>query len=560
VKNPLKTRQLNTEIAIIGGGISGITASLAAAENGKQVTIVCKGFVGRSGNTLVSGAAISAVLPTDENVPNSFGDSLKKHCEDTLASGLGINDEVLVRALSQEAGLGILKLEEWGVTFCKTDGDYVRGHPPGHGKPRSISADYAGLPYQTRGLSLTLPLAKRAKEKGVRFQENTIVVDILKDSKGEACGLLAIDKVNQELLVIVSKAVVIAAGGLGHIYKITNNTRDITGDSYAMALRAGATLRDMEFIQFYPSRMVQPIKIPVPNSLFNEGACLRNVEGELFMGRYDERGDMATRDVMARAIFQEGLSARGVQGGVYIDLKQVPANLWDGKFSIFAGMLSNSGVDPRRDYLIISPCTHHCMGGIIINEWCETEIGGLLATGEAAGGVHGANRLPGNALAEAVVFGIRAGKRAVLTAKERKTGNPELFRSLPGVGSNDRKRVDIIREKVKEVMWSSCSLIRKRDSLEYTLNVLECLRAEFASIKEVGSITELCSYVELDNIILTATTVAKSAILREESRGAHYREDIPASKNEWRGNTIIHQTVTDVECFVEFRKPGSIME
>ncbi|MDX9821757.1 MAG: FAD-dependent oxidoreductase, partial [Syntrophales bacterium] len=314
----MEFQKMQCDVLVIGGAAAALTAALEARKRVENVVVVCKKNVGRSGNTMVAAAAFSAFIPSPDHP-----DSAERHLRDTLKAGAEINDPFLARALAEEGGNAVLSLEEYGVRLFRRDGSLVRRTPPGHSTPRTLLTDPTNHTAATPGLSITVPLAESAKTRGIRILNHVTVLQ-LSVRDGAVCGALALDNRTGIRMRIAAKAVILASGGGGRLFAMTNNTSDMTGDSYALALEAGAALRDMEFIQFFPTRTTSPIHTTIANRLFAEGAVLRNRHGENFMFRYDPKADMATRDVMSRAIYSEMKAGRGVEGGVYIDLSALP--------------------------------------------------------------------------------------------------------------------------------------------------------------------------------------------------------------------------------------------
>jgi succinate dehydrogenase/fumarate reductase flavoprotein subunit len=284
--------------------------------------VASKGKAGRSGNTVIAGSQFCAVVPSQGNE-----DSVDQHFQDTLKGGKFVNDEALLRVFVERAGPQVLKLEEWGVTLLRADGELIRRRPPGHTYPRGIPTVIGSHPYTVGGLSITIPMRETAERMGVRFLDETPVIRLALHD-GEVWGAVAANVGGDGLQLIRARAVVVAAGGAGQLFSHTNNTRGISGDSYGLMLGAGAALRDMEFVQIYPTQMYKPFKLSVTTSLFGDGGVLRNLQGKRFMPNYDPAGDMATRDVMSQAIFYEVQKGNGVDGGAYVDCTAVPSDVF----------------------------------------------------------------------------------------------------------------------------------------------------------------------------------------------------------------------------------------
>jgi succinate dehydrogenase/fumarate reductase flavoprotein subunit len=528
---------LQCDVLIIGGGATALVAALEARKAVDDVVIVCKSKVGRSGNTIVSAAQFAV---SDPDSP----DSIEGHFQDTLLGGQGLNDEALVQLLASQVGHRVRDLEGYGVPFVRVEGELSRQLAPGHSSPRCISVQAGDHPQATQGLSITLPLLKQVVSRGVRLIEHTPVIQLLVE-EGRVCGAIGLDVEGQRARVLQAKAVVLACGGGGRIFALTDNTLDVSGDSYALALEAGATLRDIEFVQFYPACMTSPLKTIIPTRLFAQGAVLRNKAGERFMLRYDpDRAEMATRDVMSRAIFLE-MQRTGEQG-VHLDCTQVPPDVMK-QHSTLVRALQKRGLDLQKDYLTISPTVHFIMGGVKIDSRCQSTVPGLYAAGEAAGGLHGANRLSSNALSETIVFGAIAGRQAASCAKGTK--NSALPVVDMGLVVHPRKG-DISLREVKEalqrIMWEGVSIVRSEESLqEARLKVRGCrLALEKCSVSTFAHIVEL---LQIQRMGITAEAMVASALQRTESRGAHYREDYPSSDERWLGSFHVAKAADQLE-------------
>jgi succinate dehydrogenase/fumarate reductase flavoprotein subunit len=533
-------RSIVSDVVVIGGSAAALIAALEARKTGVQVLVVTKGLVGRGGNTIVSGAGFAAVLPGKDQ-----HDSREQYHADILASGKGINLEYLVSILTASSGAAILDLESYGVKFMKSNGEFVRRTPPGHSQPRQIPTVNDAVSFHTRGLTITIPLREAARRAGIAFLEKTSVIELLHDADGGVCGAAGISTGTSELIQIGAKAVILATGGAGMIYERTNNTADVTGDGYSLALEAGARLVDMEFVQFYPTMAFKPVKIPVSSPLFGDGAVLRNKNLERFMTKYDPAGDMATRDMMSRAIFSEVNAGYGVENGVYIDLSAVPISVFEKKHKAIFKYLHAAKIDPQKDMLLISPSTHFVMGGIKIDGGCSTGVEGLFAAGEVVGGLHGANRMSGNALTETVVFGKIAGQLAAKHASNMRALPVRAKRSNPATGhrAGDLREV---KKALRRTMWQNASVQRSQETLERALHEIKDYRQELTSLA-ANSLRQLAEWMELKSMLTVSEAVTRSALLRSESRGSHYRLDFPVSDDSrWIGNVEMWEKNKDL--------------
>lgn len=344
---------VKSDVLIIGGGLAGMMAALAARSCGKAVTIVSKRPIGKAGNTLVSGGGISSATGEEQNNAENF-------LQDIMRSGKGLNNGTLAHKLAAESPSILRQLEEYGVKLVRKDGSYKKRRPPGHSVPRNIPTDWTGLAYQNRGLSFMLPLLDRIREQNIATISGVRIFQLIK-SDSRVVGAIGVDKENNAYQFLAD-GVVLATGGEGYLFAKTNNTSDITGDGLALALAAGCRLQDMEQVQFYPTMMFDPVKVPISNPLFGAGAVLRNAAGERFMKRYDSAGDMATRDNMARAIFMEIQAGRGIDNCIYVDCTGIPSAQLKEQYKDFYQFLLAAKIDPTKDFIKVSPCVHYSLG------------------------------------------------------------------------------------------------------------------------------------------------------------------------------------------------------
>lgn len=547
-----------TDVLVIGGSLAGLRAAIAAAEGGVRVTVACKRKAGRSGNTIVAEGGIAINSPTIDHE-----DSIEQHFADTLASGKGLCDPTLARLLAEHAESEFFNLAEYGVVYARDDkGHLLQGQPPGHSKRRSVRSESDHLPQNARGQSLTLPLLEHSQQIGVTFLDHTPVVKLVARD-GSIQGALAINEMDARYLYIRSKAVIIAAGGAGQMFASTNNTADITGDSYALALGVGASLRDMEFVQFYPNWGVSPFRSTVSTVLMGDGAVLRNVGQERFMQHYyPEAKDMATRDQTSLAIFREVQAGRGVDGGVYLDAADVDPNLLEVKYHHICQTMRRHGLEFGKDPVIVTPVVHHYMGGIVVDEHLQSAVAGLFAAGEACGGTHGANRLSGNAFTECIVFGALSGAAASQYARQREapdvTNDDVLFALLPSHDPcSEGPELSELRHQLRDTLWANNGIIRTERSLQVALDNIERIRHQLTR-SGVSQVEQSIRYHELLNMLDTAEAAVRSALMRQESRGSHFREDFPAQDDEqWLGNVFVEKQDRSMRTWFEPIRPSS---
>ena len=499
------------DILVIGGGMAGLMAALSAKAGDKEVLLISKHPIGRSGNTLVSGGGIAGATEKDENTAEAF-------IEDILKSGKGLAKQELVEMLANRSAEMIKRLSDFGVGLIR-EGENLRFRkPPGHSVARNIPTRWKGLSYLNRGLSFTLPLLSQCQKQEIRMVEGWEAVQLVKKA-GRVIGAV-FQSLKGEHRIIYAGNIILATGGAGSLFERTNNTFDIQGGGLALALQVGCTLQDMEQIQFYPTMMFEPLKMTVSNPLFGVGAVLRNKDGERFMSKYDAAGDLATRDNMARGIFLEIQAGNGVDGTVYFDCTGIPEATLQTSYSDFCSFLAKKNINPSKNYLRIAPCAHYTLGGVVMDAKCQTEVPGLLVAGEICGGIHGANRLSGVALMEACVTGWQAGETAVKTMIA-----PVIEDEFPMIFESSLSKSMLIR--VRQILWEKASLMRNQKGLEEALDEVMEMQECLSKANEFVS-----------NFLKIAEVILRSALFRQESRGAHYRSDFFEKDSFYDGNIV----------------------
>jgi fumarate reductase (CoM/CoB) subunit A len=523
--------KVSTDVLIIGGGLAAMMAALEAFAFTSSVLMVSKGKIGRSGATLWAGANLAAVLPDAVE----GGDSIDFHVEDTFSGGGCINDLKLIRVLAENAPGDLLLLEKLGVSFLKRNGRFDLRQPPGHRNPRTVFTLNPNVPMKIRGKTITDPLRQAVLAKDITTVEGVSIIRLITED-GRIAGAIGLLRKSGEIIAIECKAAVIASGGAGSLYEVNTNPNDLTGDSYALGLEAGCSLRDMEFVQFFPCFHLGSPRITIHTPLFSDGAVLRNKEGERFLAKYDaERMELGTRDAIAQAIYREIEEGSGIDGGVYADLTGIPSELISFRFPDLLRLFRKHGIDLEREWIRVAPAAHFFMGGVVIDERCRTSIHGLFAAGEATGGVHGANRLSGNGLSDPLVFGRIAGREAALYAEDTKKIRASqdvvsIASACKGEGM-ERGKITEIRDRIRQLMTHKVGIIRKGTGLEEASGELGSLRGLF-DLKGPAGEKAMGDYFEVRSMLIAALAVARSALFREESRGAHMREDFPTNKPE----------------------------
>jgi succinate dehydrogenase/fumarate reductase flavoprotein subunit len=523
-----------TDVLVIGGGGGGAMAAYQASKEGVRVLMVSKGRPQRCGSTIMAPGAIAGV--GDWHVP---GDSRDLHFLDTIKGGSFLGEQGLVRIVVEESPDLIVELERIGALWEREE----------DGKTYSLRIDgghsFHRCPYleDRTGREMLRALFGILQKRGVQILPNVIILKLLR-SGPRIAGAVGFNLVSSETVVLRAKTVILACGGAGNLYLNTDNPTDVTGDGYALALEAGADLMDMEFVQFYP------LGFRFPDSL--RGALagllyylhLLNNRGERFMVKHDpERLELSTRDRVSRAIFMEIKEGRGgPHGGVFADMTyQEPGFIARMQPALYE-TYRKIGVDPEKDYLEVAPTCHFFMGGAKVDVNWQSTVPGLFIVGENAAGIHGANRLSQNALAELLVSGTRAGKGAARFAGEVDRGeiDPVEAGRVTEVAAKMLARerggrpIDL-RNRLRKLMWEKVGVYRTGSGLLEALRELETLEEDLGqqrlSLKSAYRNRELLEGLENHFLVTTAKCVIEAALRREESRGAHYREDYPATDN-----------------------------
>jgi succinate dehydrogenase/fumarate reductase flavoprotein subunit len=530
--------ELATDVLVVGGGLAALRAAWSARQAGARVLVVVKRKLGQSGSSAnTSGGFAAAWTDLDP------ADDPRQHYADTILGGGLVNERALARALAEEAPARLRELIEVGAQFQRRNGAYYLSPSGDHRRPRVL------VPEHIRGTDLTLPLRAAVLATGVDVLENVLVVELLVDD-GRVVGALGLRRDRAELVLVRAGATVLAAGGAGRLFSVTSNPVDVTGGGYALALQAGAVLRDMEFIQFYPWRCIRPFgssRVPVQPSTFVSGARLYNGAGERFMEAYDPvRKEASTRDVSARGIFDQIRFGKAVDGGVVLDVSAVPDDVFRHENKKVVERLDPHGIDYRTIQLIIAPEAHFVMGGVLIDEWGAASRPGLYACGETAGGVHGGNRLNSNAVPETQVFGHRAGQAAARYAGAAAPGRVDdgrVARWARRLGAIRDERSDVsvgLKASLtafRDAMWLGLGIVRTEAGLHKAAAHAAAIAADVAEMP-LETLGELVAATELDHLAAAATASTASALLRTESRAAHYRDDHPETDPDWVATVV----------------------
>ena len=531
-------------VLVIGSGGAGIRAALEAAEYGETI-LIGKTIAGKGGCTVMAEGGYNAVLRTD--------DTLSGHLDDTLKGGGYLNDPALAEILVNEAPDRINDLLRFGAVFDADPTCTIAQRPFGGQRyPRTC---YAG---DRTGHEIVMTLLERLRSSDVVVRNEVAALELAKDGD-HVSGAITSTR-DGAIGAIAADAVILATGGAGQIYDISTNSTAGTGDGYALGYRAGAELIDMEMVQFHPTGAVHPYDARgrlITEAVRGEGGILKNALGERFMARYDpDRMELSTRDVVARSIATEVLEGRGTErGGVWLDVTHLPAKQIEERLPLMLEQFLKFGVDIRTGPMEVAPTAHHMMGGLRIRPDCQTTLPGLFACGEVAGGVHGANRLGGNALAETQVFGRRAGEAAGRSKEQGRRIDPDQIAAvearIAAYGEGSLRPSDAVA-RLKRAMWDGAGIYRDAASLTQTREaVLDLISTPLFA----ASGPEILDAWTAGNMMLVAGMILDGALLREESRGAHVRRDCAvrweASASPY-GHTFISTSRRGIELFRRF--------
>jgi len=544
--NPVE--EIEAEVLIIGGGVAGMMAALACLRAGVRPLLVTKGTYASGSSSMARGGHSIAIGHSDaSDNPGIF-------LEDTLKGSYGLSNPLLAEIMCNESIDRTLELEAWGLGLARLeDGRFDQ-------KMGAFPHRHARLVHCGRlmGKPLMSALSRRTKALGVLPLEHVMLVDLLKEG-GAVVGAWGFRYREGTPVVIHAKSVVMTTGGAPQLHALNDSPPTITGDGYAMGWRAGAQLIDMEFID-YQLITAAPQKLagypPHSSGFLNEGGYLLNANHERFMVRYDsERMERSTRSGINRAVAMEIFEGRGTaNNAVFIDIRHVFEAANHGASADVIKTFRNGGVDMSRDLLEVTSCPHTYLGGLRIDEWGRTNVAGLYAGGEAAGGVHGANRLGGAALIDSYVFGYRAGMAAGCEAKlqpgpPRKAGDwrAEVTRLDDWISREGEVCADAWRSEVQQLVLNSLGQVRRADRIEAALRRLNELEHKFYAVPVTGSsIRErfdgLRQSLETLNLVQVARLLGTAALQRKESRGGHFRLDFPQSSDAFRANIVLGKT------------------
>lgn len=508
-----------TDYLIVGAGIAGLRAAIGLAADRARVLVVTKEALGES-NTSYAQGGIAVAMSGEEDVA--------LHLEDTVGAGDGLVNREAARILVEEGPPRVEELLRWGTGFDRENGKLMLTREGAHSRNRILHAHG-----DATGAEIGRSLLRHARAMpGITLREWTTTVGLLTEG-GEVVGVSLLDR-DGGVTPVRARAVLLASGGAGQVYSDTTNPAVATGDGIAMAWRAGAEIADMEFYQFHPTALSLPgvQRFLLSEALRGEGAWLRNSQGERFMEKYHPLLELAPRDVVARAITREGMGRDGETLPVFLDMRHVTGIDPHTRFPGISKFLGEQGLDLRRDLIPVRPAAHYLMGGIRTDVQGRTSLRRLYAAGEAAcTGVHGANRLASNSLLEGLVFGARAAE-AMLGERPMAQKKAPIPKQVPEHEATDFSEP---LQELRRLMWSHAGLLRDAAGLR-------AANAEFPRLSRAwrgGFLTR--ASVEYENLHTVSRLIVQSALAREESRGAHYRNDFPRRDDAGFGKHSIVQ-------------------
>jgi fumarate reductase (CoM/CoB) subunit A len=536
---------IDTDVLVVGAGGAGCRAAIEASNHNVSVSLLSKELFGKAHTIMAEGGYNAALGNVDP------ADNPEVHFKDTVEGGAYLNNQRLVETLVKEACERILDLENFGGLFDRTAEGKIAQRL--FGKQTYRRTCYAS---DRTGHEMMATLSEEVRRRDITVMDEIFVSRLLM-SNGGVVGVAALKMKNGEFVVFRSKSIVLATGGTGRIYSITTNAAQDTGDGYALGFNSGAQLIDMEQFQFHPTGIVYPESARgtlVTEAVRGEGGILYNSLGERFMKNYNPKlMEVAGRDEVARSIANEIIEGRGTKhNGVFLDVSHLPSIIIEERLESMLELFLKIGVDIREEPMEVSPTAHHLMGGLTINERAETTIKRVFAAGEVTGGVHGGNRLGGNALADTQVFGRIAGENAAILSKSMsQSPSPSKSEVDQAYGEAhaplDRKEglnsIEL-RKKLQRLMWDNVGIFRTGASLSKAVDEIVRMRNEASRIatqdKNPSYNKEWIESLEVPNMLLTSEMIARSALMRQESRGAHYRKDFNKTDNKnWSVNIHI---------------------
>jgi succinate dehydrogenase / fumarate reductase flavoprotein subunit len=558
------------DVLIVGAGGAGLRAAIEASACGAKTGVVSKSLLGKAHTVMAEGGMAASMGNVDDR------DNWRVHFADTMRGGQYLNNPHMAEIHAKEAPDRVKELEAWGAMFDRTkDGKILQRNFGGHRYPRLAHVG------DRTGLEMIRTLQDHGIHQGIEFHMEMTILTLLKD--GDRCvGAFGYDRERGRFHVFHAKAVVLATGGIGRAFAITSNSWEYTGDGHSLAYHAGASLLDMEFVQFHPTGMIWPPSVKgilVTEGVRGEGGVLRNKDGKRFMfddipenyrsqtADTPEEGwryvtgdksarrppELLTRDHVARCIRREVKEGRGSpHGGVFLDIawikEKIPNSVEHIKKklpSMYHQFKQLADIDITQVPMEIGPTTHYMMGGVLVDAESQmSDVPGLFAAGECGAGLHGANRLGGNSLSDLVVFGKRAGEYAAKFAKDKPAGKIEQAQveeaARRAVAPFERGAAGenpfTVQSDLQEMMQDLVGIVRREDEMQRALDMIAKLKARAAKAGGAGNReynTGWHTALDLDNLLTVSEIIARAALERKESRGAHFRDDYPAKTDEW---------------------------
>ncbi len=540
-------KNLSTDVLVIGSGAAGCAAAITADEYGAKVLMIAKGTIGRSGNTNLAGVVFAAALGHTDPRDNS-----DVHLQDTIMEGRFLGDQRLAKIMAEESPHTVYDLQRYGLPWYKMkDGiHFLQAPTPGHRYHRGVHYD------GRTGQMVQTALSNEVKRHpDIQTLDDILITDLLKQ-EGRVIGAAGIDLKSGEMVTITAGSTIVATGGAGKIFQVTDMETGSTGDGMVWCLRAGATYIDPEMHQFFPTAFVYPETLRgtalATSALWIYGLRMFNNVGERFMEKYyPEQNENVPRDVLSQCILKEILEGRGSpHGGVWLDTYAVENwEHWQRDRARTYVWPAKMGVDVRRAE--VAPSSHFTLGGIRFNECAETGVEGLYVAGEVAGGIHGANRIGGNALAECMVFGEIAGRCAALAKRDAPPADEKMVRP-----EQERLRAIFERRRasngsspmqmtalLRKTMYNKSGVVRSEALLQQALADIQQMQADFRTCMQISEgqhfNVEWIRALELQAMLTVSEITVRAAALRKESRGAHFRVDYPSPDNtNWLKHTL----------------------
>ena len=510
----VSTQQLFTDCLLIGGGIAGLRSAIEAAQN-CNVTLVCKGTFADS-NTWNAQGGIASVLSTD--------DTVEEHIADTLATGCGICDKDVVELVVSQGPDLIRQLADWGTKFDTVDGRMDITLEGGHSHARIAHAHG-----DSTGRAIAEALIVQVRQKpNINIIENFYVIDLITNDDNECIGAIGCGQ-GGVFQIIWAVNTILATGGAGRLYRETTNPEAATSDGIAIAYRAGAVLRDVEFMQFHPTTLyvAGASRALITETLRGEGAILLDCRNERFMKKYHEAGELAPRDVVSRSILNRMLKTKSTH--VYLDIRHFDKMRFAKRFPLISELCESFDIDVSEDLIPVRPSAHYMVGGVKTDAHGQTTIKNLYACGEVAStGLHGANRLGSNSLLEGLVFGKISGGSA--SARLKGGANHLKHRRIRyEIPHSDRSRLDAadVRNSLRALMWRNVGIVRKAQPLTEAKEIIR-----FWQRYVMDKVFDSPYGWECQNMLTVSLLMVRVAEKRRESRGVHYRDDFPQTDNK----------------------------